>query len=413
MTEVVYRRETCRLCSGSQLDLVLQLAPAAIVDDYISEDRLGEIQQEYPLDVFLCRSCGHSQLLDVIDPVVLYGNYIYVTSSSLGLVEHFRRYCDDLLGRIGPAKGSLVVEIGSNDGALLKFFQGHGMKVLGIDPAREIARQATESGVETLPCFFTSELARRIRKERGPAAIITANNVYAHADDLGDLTDGIRYLLAPDGVFVFEVIYLIPMIQKPLFDTIYHEHLCYHTVKPLKSFFARHGMELIEMQQVPVKGGSLRGTAQLAGGPRPVSPSVQKLIDLEENLGVHSPAAFEKFAASIDEGKQKLLNLLHDLKAKGKTIAGYGASSTVTVLLFHYGLGDLISFLVDDNPVKQHRFSPGQHIPVLPSAVLYERNPDYVLILAWNYAGPIMAKHQAYLDQGGHFIIPLPTLKVI
>lgn len=413
MSTDVHRRTTCRLCEGKDLELTVHLAASAIVDDYIAESRLDQDQPSYPLDVFMCRSCGHSQLLDVVRPEVLYGNYIYVTTSSLGLVDHFRGYCEDVIERIAPPKESLVVDVGSNDGTLLRFFKDQGMNVLGVDPAKEISQAATASGVETITAFFTSELGDQLKKERGGATIVTANNVYSHADNLGDLTDGIRNILAPDGVFVFEVIYMIDMIEKPLFDTIYHEHLCYHTVKPLNSFLERHGLQLIDIKRVPIKGGSIRGTAQLIGGPREVSPSVGDIIALEDEFGVEDPKTYEKYSDYIEKVKNELMDVVNDVRAKGKTVAGYGASSTTTVLMHHYGLGDILDFLADDNPRKQHLYSPGHHIPVLPSETIYERNPDYIVVLAWNYAEPIIAKHQKYLDQGGHFIIPLPEVKII
>lgn len=412
MSALVYRRSTCRLCDGHHLELVLQLAPTPIADAYVSVERIGEVQETYPLDLFFCHDCRHLQLLDVVDPEVLFGNYIYVTSGSLGLVEHFQRYADEVLRRVNPPKEALVIDIGSNDGSLLKFFQDRGMRVLGIDPAREIAQKATESGIETLSTLFTSGLAHKIKNERGPAAIVTANNVFAHADNLADITEGIRDLLAPDGVFVFEVAYLVDIVQNTLFDTIYHEHLCYHSVKPLKAFFRYHGMELIDIEHIPTKGGSLRGTAQRAGGPRTVSPSVDTIIALEESLGFDRAETFKAFAAKIEGVKTQLLSLLRDLKAQGKTIAGYGASATVTTLIYHFDLCDMLSFIVDDNPQKQNLFSPGHHIPVLSAHAIYERKPDYVLILAWNYSQPIMKKHQSYLDQGGHFIVPLPEIEV-
>jgi SAM-dependent methyltransferase len=413
MSEDIYRRDACRLCGGRDLELVLPLKPTPLADAYVPAERLDEVQSIYPLNLFLCQNCGLSQLLDVVIPQVIYIDYIYETKSSLGLVEHFRRYADEVLSRIGPPEGALVVDIGSNDGSLLKFFQNRGMRVLGIDPAREIAQEATESGVETLPVFFTPELSRKIKDERGPAAIVTVNNLYANVDDLATFTRAIRDSLAPDGVFIFESFYLVDWMQNMVFDFTYHEHLSYFSVKPLEEFFRRHGMELIDVQRVPTKGGSLRCTAQLAGGPRSVSPSVAELIALETNLGIHDAGTFKAFAAKIDDAKNQTVSLLRDLKAQGKAIAGYGASATTTTLIYHFDLGDMLSYIVDDYSSKQGLFSPGHHIPVLSPQVIYERKPDYVLILAWRYAEPIMNKHQAYLEQGGHFIVPLPKIEVI
>ena len=413
MSRCIFRRDNCRLCGGHNLELVFQLAPTPIADDYVSEDSADEIQETYPLDLFFCHECGHLQLLDVVDSKILFSNYIYVSRSSLGLVEHFRKYADEMMLRLNPSKGALVVDIGSNDGTLLRFFQEQGMRVLGVDPARDIARQATESGIETLPTFFTVELARKIKNERGTAAIITANNVFAHVDDLADIAEGIRDLLAPDGVFVFEVSYLVDLIQNMVFDFIYHEHLCYHSVKPLEAFFPRHGMELIDAERIPTKGGSLRGFAQLADGPRAASQSIAELIALETKLGLDHAEVFKTFAAKIDTVKNQLFSLLRDLKAQGKTIAGYGASATVTTLIYHFELREFLSFIVDDNPERQGLFSPGHHIPVFSPQVIYERKPDYVIILAWRFSEPIMKKHGEFLEQGGHFIVPLPEVNII
>lgn len=413
MGSSVRRRETCRLCEGRNLDLVLPLKPSALADAYVPKELTDEVQETYPLDLFWCRDCGHLQLLDVVDPEILFRNYIYVTSSSPGLIEHFRQYASEVMRRVKPPAGSLAVDIGSNEGILLGFFQKQGLRVLGIDPAEEIAQKATEAGIKTLPAFFTSELAAQVRSEYGPATIITANNVYAHSDALADMTEGIRGLLAPDGVFIFEVSYLVDLMQNMVFDFVYHEHLCYHAVKPLTTFFNRHGLELIDVERVPTKGGSLRGTAQLRGGPRPLSPSVAELIEIESRMGLDRTETYLSFGAKIDDVKRQLSDLLYRLRAEGKTIAGYGASATVTTLIYHFELGEMLDFIVDDARERQGLFSPGHHIPVLSPEALYERRPDYVLILAWRFAEPIVRNHRAYLEHGGHFIVPLPAIKVL
>jgi SAM-dependent methyltransferase len=331
----------------------------------------------------------------------------------LGLVEHFKGYAEEVIKRLNPPRESLVVDIGSNTGNLLKFFKGFDMRVVGIDPARKIAEKATLEGIETIPDFFNLSLAEKIRREYGPATIITANNVFAHADDMSGMAQGISRLLASDGVFIFEASYLVDKINKYLFDLIYHEHLSYHSVKPLISFFNRHGMELFDVKRNSSKGGTIRGFAQKTAGPRKISKSIQELLLVEEKLGVERPETFKAFAFKIEGLKQQLQALLKDLKAKNKTIAGYGASATTTTLLYHFGLNDFLKFIVDDYPAKQNLYSPGRHIPILAPQVIYEQYPDYIVILAWRYSEPIIKKHSAYLDQGGHFIIPLPEIKVV
>ena len=408
------RRGTCRLCGGARLGLVLSLAPTPPANAFVPTEALDRVQPTIPLDVFLCQDCCHAQLLDVVDPAVLFENYVYVSGTSPVFVKHFENYADVILARFAPAAGSLVVDIGSNDGTLLGFFQRAGMRVLGVDPARDIARDATARGIETLATFFTPALATGICRERGAAAIVTANNVFAHADDLAGMVEGVRGLLEPGGVFVFEVSYLVDVYEKTLFDTIYHEHLAYHAVKPLQPFFAANGMQLIDALRVESHGGSLRGIAQPAGGPRPVAESVDRLIALEESLGVDGPAAFERLSARIEAVKRDLTSMLRDLKAGGRTIAGFGAPAKATTLMHHFGIGpDIVDFIVDDSPLKQGLYSPGLHIPILPAQAIYERRPDYLVILAWNFADPIIAKHTAFREAGGKFIVPLPEVSVV
>jgi len=408
-------RESCRLCQSGNLELVLPIRPSPIADAYVPKEKINEEQVLYPLDLYLCLDCGHLQHLDIVNPEILFRNYIYVTSSSLGLVEHYRQYADETVNKYQVPPGSLVVEIGSNDGSLLKFFkEEHQMQVLGIDPARRIAKEATERGIPTLPEFFSSNLAEKIRKEHGPAKIITANNVFAHADDLADIVKGIRLLLSDDGFFVFEVSYLLDIVDQFLFDTVYHEHVSYHSVLPLKKFFESIGMQLFEINRISSKGGSIRGVAQrIPEGKRDVQPIIGELLQIEEDRGLNKPEIFKKYSHAIEERKNVLNKFLDGAINEGKIIAGYGASTTVTTLMNHFLLSKKIEFLVDDNTEKHNTYSPASHIPVLPSDIIYEKKPDYIVILAWQYAEPIMKKHKRYVEEGGSFIVPLPEFVLV
>jgi SAM-dependent methyltransferase len=405
-----YRPAACLLCGSADLPLALPLAPSAVGNDYLPEPRP---QEAFSLSLRLCRGCGNVQVEDVVDPDLLFRSYTYATRHSLGLVKHFQHAAAELARRAGLAPGALVVDIGSNDGSLLAAFRASGQRVLGVDPAVALAERATAAGVETVPDYFTSGLAREVRQAHGPAAVVTANNVFAHSDRLPDMADGVRALLAPDGVFSFEVSYLLDVVQKMLFDTVYHEHLCYHSVRSLAGFLRRHGLELIDVERLPTKGGSLRGTAQHAGGPRPASPAVARLIEWEGLLRLHSLETFAAFARRIEAARDDFVSLLDRLRARGKRVAGYGASPTVTTLLHQFDLAGRLDFVVDDNPLKQGTYSPGQHLPVCPPEALYDRGADAVAVLAWNYAQPIVAKHQAFLDRGGRFLVPLPALQVL
>lgn len=408
-----HRRSTCRLCGGTQLTLVLKLAATPPANAFVSREELGKPQPVFPLDVFFCEDCSHVQLLDVVDPSVLFENYVYVSGTSPSFVAHFEAYAQHLIEAFELPREGLVLDIGSNDGTLLRFFQKAGMLVVGVDPARNIAEAATRNGIKTIPAFFNPKLATEIRKEHGPAKAITANNVFAHIDDLDSIVEGIRILLDRDGVFVFEVSYLVDVFENTLFDTIYHEHLDYHSVKPLVRFFDRLGMELIGAVRVSSHGGSLRGIAQLKGGPRAVGKSVAEAIANEEKLGLDRAETFRQFGRNIDSLKNELAKLLRELKGKGKKIAGFGAPAKATTLMYHFEIGpDLIEFIVDDSPLKQNLYTPGYHVPVVPSSAIYEQRPDYVVLLAWNFAGPIMKSHKAYTDAGGHFIVPIPKLEV-
>lgn len=408
-----YVRDTCRLCESTDLSKVLSLAPTALCDAYVRSDMINRAQGIYPLDLFLCNKCGYVFLPCVVNPEIIYRDYLYVTQSSLGLASHFRDYAHEVLSRVNPAKGSLIVDIGSNDGTLLGFFKEQGMRVLGVEPAEKIAKEATDKGITTLAGFFTPQLALKIRKDYSAAKIITINNLLANIDDLEDMAQAIRNLMSDDSVFVMESSYLADMIKNMVFDFIYHEHISYFSVKPLIRFFRRFGMELFDLEWVDTKGGSLRYYFRLSSVQKGVSSSIEKFVKEEEKLGLNRPGIFEDFNSRIEARKKELLVLLNRIKAEGKTIVGYGGSATSTTFIYHFGLGKIMEYIVDDNLAKQNTFSPGLHIPVLPSRVLYEKRPDYILVLAWRYAGAIIEKHRKYLLQGGKFITPLPELKVV
>jgi SAM-dependent methyltransferase len=410
----VVHRDTCRMCGSLALETILKLEPTPPGDHYVTAERLNVPQPAFAMTLVMCADCGLAQLPDVVDPEILYRDYIYNTSISLGLVQHFERYAVAVLDRVAPAAGSLVVDIGSNDGTLLGAFQRRGMRVLGVDPARDVARKATAAGLETVNAFFNPQLAAELRRERGGAAIITANNVFANVDDLDAFVDGIRTLLAPDGVFVFETGYFPDLVRYSIIDNIYQEHLSYYGAKPLATFFPKHGLNLVAMEHEPTKGGSIRGFVQRQESSRTLpAGALPKLISDETAGGFDRPRALQDFSRGIEALRGTLISLVSDLRRQGKTLAGYGASVGVTTLLYYFDLGSALSFLVDDNPVRHGRFTPGHHIPVLPSDALYERKPDDVLLLAWRYAEPIMERHKAYRANGGRFILPLPEVSIV
>lgn len=408
-----FRRDNCRLCNSKDVVLRLELTACPPVDAHVTKDQLAIKQDSFPLDLFMCNSCGHFQLLDVVDPDILFGHYIYTTSSSPGLVDHFKSYADKAFSLIKDNKEKFALDIGSNDGTLLRFLKEKGCRVQGVDPAKNIAEQATASGIPTLNKFFNNAVAKEIVAAQGKPTLITANNVFAHSDDLAGMLDGVHTLLADDGVFMFEVSYMLGMIHNMVFDFIYHEHLSHHSVKPLVSFMERHGMQLFAVESNASKGGSLRCYAQLKTGKRPLDKSVQEHLDREEKDGLYRPEIFAKLKARIDETNKKLHQAIDKFRTEKRTITAYGATATSTVLTYHFKLGDDITAVVDDNPVRQGLYTPGYHAPVISADKLKENPNSANIILAWRFADMIIERNKEYLDKGGVFIVPLPEMRIV
>jgi SAM-dependent methyltransferase len=387
------------------------LAPTPHANSFVDTPNI--IQPVYPLEIFRCQQCGHIQLLDIVDPGSMFRHYVYLSGTSPVMVDHLNRYADEIERFVGLRKGDFVLEFGSNDGTLLGCFQQSGMKVLGIDPAENIAEIARANGVDTLAEFFTIELARSVRDKHGSARVICANNVCAHIDDLAAVFDGVRDLLAPDGVFVFEVGYLYDVITKTYFDTIYHEHVDFHHIGPLIPFCKTRGLDLIGAQRVTTQGGSIRCFVQLAGGPRQRDASLEQLLALEDAAGLNRTETYRAFYARVKQRGVELVSLLEGLKHRGFRLAAFGAPAKATTLMYQFNInGDLIDYIVDDNSLKQGTFTPGLHVPVVGPDSLIDRRPDYLLILAWNFAQSIIARNTAYAQTNGRFIVPLPDLKI-
>lgn len=412
MTKIIYRRISCRGCDGHDLDLMLNLKPTPIGDAYVTGDKIDLIQPKYPIELYMCKTCGLAQLLDVIDPDVLYGDYIYQTSSSSGLLSHFETYADNVSHRCNLLDGSLVVDIGSNDGTLLRYFQQKGMNVVGVEPAAHIATVVSAQGIPSINDYFSPTLAQKIVNEYGNANLITANNVFANIDDLMSWVTGVNILLASDGIFVFESYYLLDLIENTVFDFIYHEHLSSFSVRPMQALFQRVGLCLIAVERVATKGGSLRYYVQRSNGPLKSDGTVNEMLMREEDFGLYRKETFLKFSEKINKLKENLLAFLLEAKKNGKSIVGFGASITCTTLIYHFEIGEYLEYLVDDNIAKQGRFSPGHHLPVLPTTAIGERKPDYVIILAWRFSSIIIDKYKDYLDGDGRFVVPIPEFKI-
>lgn len=407
-----YKRSTCRLCESTALVVRVPLGSSPIGGAFVTNGQLGVQQETYPLDLYQCLDCEHVQLLDVVHPDLVFADYSY-HSGRTGLVNHFAKYADRVIEQCSLAEGSLVVDIGSNDGSFLRFFKQRGMRVLGIEPSSEVAAVAEASGVPTARMRFDEAAAQDISQAHGLADVVTANNVFAHIDDLPSVLKGVRTLLKGSGVFVFEVSYLLDVIDNVLLGAVFHEHLCYHAVKPLRSFLARHDMELIDVERVPIQGGSLICYAQHAGGHRRVAHSVARLAQLEDDRAVASDEFFRPFLEQIGAARMALTAAITDATASGDRIAAYGAARGGTLMTYLFDLGRHIEFIVDDDPHKQGTFSPGWHIPVLPVEALAERKPAIIVILAWVHSRAIIERNRSFLAAGGKFITFFPSIRVI
>ncbi|MEO7041289.1 MAG: class I SAM-dependent methyltransferase [Gemmatimonadaceae bacterium] len=406
-------RDDCRGCGGTALSRILALGETALANAFLGNDAEFATEQRFALDVYLCQSCGLVQLLDVIDPETLFRNYVYVTGTSTTMAAHNKAYAASVTERLGLGQDDLVVEIASNDGSLLRYFNSHGVRTLGVEPARNIARIARDAGIATVEEFFTSALAHELRDIHGSARAVIANNVLAHVDDTRGFLSGARALLAPDGLLVVEVPWLGKLVANLEYDTVYHEHLCYFSLTALSQICSAAGLHVVDVEHVSVHGGSLRVYASPV--PRESSAaSVTNLLAEEAAAGLRDPARLARFADDVSRQRSELRALLESLQSEGKTIAGYGAPAKGNTLLQYCNItSSMLPYTVDRNPFKVDCFTPGTHIPVLPVDTLAERRPDYLLILAWNFAEEIMAQQAEYRASGGRFIVPLPVPRII
>lgn len=415
INQVVRLRSDCRLCGSKNLVNIWSFGQTPLANSYVRQEDTNQPEVFAPLEVVQCQTCHLVQLRHVVDPVVLFANYLYVSSTSPTFIRHFHDYAERLISYFKLTSSDLVVDVGSNDGILLQPLKQRGIRTLGIEPAKNIAALANAAGIETISEFFTPALARQLVQEKGHAKVISANNVFAHTDDIQPFVEAVKALLAPDGAYVFEVQYLGDLVAKNLFDIVYHEHLCYYHVRPLVSFFAQAGMEVFDVERPSVHGGSIRVYVQHQGGPHVRQARLAAILHEEEQQGLNTLTPYQSFAARIADNKAMLVRLLRQLKAAGKRIVGYGAPAKATTLMYAFGIdGSLIDYIVDDDATfKQGRAMPGTHIPITSPSRLYADAPDYCLILAWNFAESIMKNHQRFIDQGGKFIVPVPKPAII
>jgi hypothetical protein len=405
------RSRACIACGSSERELVLDLGETPLANANVHERDLAKPEARYPLQLYYCRGCGLVQLSEIVPPEVLFADYVYLTGASATMVAHLRAFAHEATRRFGLSRRDLVVEIASNDGTLLRAFGELGVRTLGVEPAENLVELARESGVESVARFFSAELARELRAERGPAALLAGNNVLAHVPDLSGVLEGARLLTEPAGVVSIEVPYLVHLLDRLEYDTIYHEHLSYFSVRALAQAFARAGLAIFEVQPLSVHGGSLRILAR-AGTEH--ATAVSELIERERARGLEELETYHAFARKVAENRRALVGLLRELRAQGRRIAAYGAPAKGNTLLNTCGIGtDLVEYTVDKNPLKVGSYTPGMHIPIRPVEFLAQDRPDHALILPWNLAAEILEQERLYREKGGQFLVPIPEPRIL
>ena len=404
---------TCRSCSSNRIKIVVDLGMQPLANRLLTECQINETEPRHPLRLSICEECLLLQITDTVPPVELFAEYVYFSSVSDFLLQHVAKACSSHQERFGLNGGSFVVEVASNDGYLLRNFVAAGIPCLGIEPAANIAAVAEKRGVPTINRFFSTALASELKSQGRTADIIIAHNVMGHVPDTNDFVQGLATLLKPGGRVILEFPYARDMIDHAEFDTIYHEHVFYFTILALQPLFARHGLEIIDVERLAIHGGSLRIYAAHQGA-HPIASSVTQVLAEEKACGMDRVDWYTRFGEQVLKIRTDLTALLAQLKSEGHSIAAYGASAKGSTLLNFCGLGgETIDFVVDRSPAKQGRRTPGTHLPIVPAEELAVRRPDYALLLTWNFAEEILQQQQPYRDLGGRFIIPLPEVRVV
>lgn len=406
--------QPCIVCDSSNVLEFLDLGRMSLANKFLTPEELKQYSEAtYPLRVGFCPGCGHVQLVEHVSPPAMFDHYLYISSMSDTLKAHLHDLAATMVERLGLNDNDLVVDLGSNDGTLLAGFLEHGIRVLGVDPATNLAAMASAKGVETLTAYFSEQTARKILNSHGPAKLITSTNSFPHIPNLRDFIRGIDILMAPDGAMTIEAHYLRDLIEQIAFDTVYHEHVSYWALGPMVKLFADYGMEPTMAERLPLHHGQLRVTVRRKGVGN-IDASVSRILAEERHLGLDQFETYRAFADNAIKLRDDLQGLLCQLTAAGKRVVGYGAPAKSSTLITFMRLGpETIGYIADRSPLKQGRLTPGAHIPVVKPERLLADQPDYVLLLAWNFADEIIEQQAEYRRRGGKFIIPVPTVRII
>ncbi len=403
-----YLKKTCRYCEKPLDPAFLELGSVALANSYVKPEDAGKPEFKCPLSLTWCRNCGLVQLTHVVPPDMMFKNYLYVSSTTQTFRDHFAQYASRVKARVTKKENPLAVDIGSNDGLLLSCYQKEGMRAVGIDPAENLSAAANANGLVTINRYFDAESVKQIKQRFGPADAVSANNVFAHIDDIASVCRNVHDLLDEKGIFSIEFPYLVTMMDEMLFDMIYHEHLSYIAVHALTFVLDRFGFEIFDIEQVASHGGSLRVFSQKKGGGRAQAPIVAQLIEKERERGLTDMASYQVFAGKVMDLKNNFMEAVRSIKKSGKSISGYGAPAKASTIINFYGLTSAdIDYVVDDNPLKQGYFVPGAKIPIVPSSRLMENPTDFVVIFAWNFAKEILKKIGCLQEKGVNFMVPV------
>jgi SAM-dependent methyltransferase len=404
---------SCIVCGQQAVERFLDLGSTALANKFLTTEELSKPEAKYPLRVGFCHTCGHVQLTEEVPPSAMFEDYLYVSSASDTLKAHLFDLSDIVVKRRNLGTKDFVIDIGCNDGTLLTGFKRHGVKTLGVDPAQNLADLTKNNGIERYVGFFNSKTAREILAKWGPASAMTATNTFPHIPALQDFVEGINIALAPGGAFVIEAHYLVDILEQCAFDTIYHEHISYWALGPMMYLFEKHGMQVVNAERLPLHHGQLRVTVQRKGEGAPQA-SVGKILESERRLGLDKIATYRQFAQKTLQLKADLQRTLKELRVQGKRVVGYGAPAKGNTLLGFLEIDpSLIEYIADKSALKQGRFCPGVHIPVVPPDQLLKDQPDYVVLLAWNFVDEILTQQNEYVKRGGKFIVPVPAVKIL
>ena len=409
-----YGADRCRFCGAPLSHVVVDLGMSPLCESFLAADELDRMEPFYPLRTLVCDRCFLVQLAQYVSPETIFSEYAYFSSYSDSWVEHARRYAAAMIERLGLGPDSLVIELGSNDGYLLQHFQAAGVGVLGIEPARNVAAVAIERGIPTEVSFFGSAVARDLVDRGQRADLICLANVLAQVPDLNDFVAGMAILLAPNGHLTVEFPHLATLLEHVEFDTIYHEHFSYFSLGTAIRIFAAHGLTIVDVDEIPTHGGSLRIHARHAEERAPVAAAVGRVLAAEAAAGLEDLATYRDFGSRVEALKRDLLSFLIEARREGRTVVGYGAPGKANTLLNYCGVRtDLIAYTVDRNPYKHGRFTPGTHIPIHPPERIFEDRPDYVWIMPWNLTPEITAQLAGIRDWGGRFLVAIPSVRVL